>query len=111
VRDMLRISDARMSGTSYGACILHVSPEAHVGGPLAALRTGDLVSVDVAGRSINAHLSEDEIAERLKAWSPPPRTYPRGYNRLFAQHVRQAHEGCDFDFLEGTDPLPEPEIH
>ena len=73
VRDMLRISDARMSGTSYGACILHVSPEAHVGGPLAALRTGDLVTVNVRERAINAHLSEAEIAERLKSWSPPPR--------------------------------------
>jgi dihydroxy-acid dehydratase len=111
VRDMLRISDARMSGTSYGACILHVSPEAHVGGPLAALRTGDVVTVDVAKRSINAELNDGEIAERLKSWSPPSRAYSRGYNRLFAQHVRQAHEGCDFDFLEGTDPLPEPEIH
>ena len=111
VRDMLRISDARMSGTSYGACILHVSPEAHVGGPLAALRTGDVVTVDVANRSIKVELSDGEIAERLQTWSPPSRAYPRGYNRLFAQHVRQAHEGCDFDFLEGTDPLPEPEIH
>jgi dihydroxyacid dehydratase/phosphogluconate dehydratase len=111
VRDMLRISDARMSGTSYGACILHVSPEAHVGGPLAALRTGDLVTVNVRERAINAHLSDAEIAERLKSWSRPPRVFARGYNRLFAQHVRQAHEGCDFDFLEGTDPVPEPEIH
>jgi dihydroxyacid dehydratase/phosphogluconate dehydratase len=111
VRDMLRISDARMSGTSYGACILHVSPEAHVGGPLAALRTGDLVTVNVRERAINAHLSDAEISERLKSWSPPPRVFARGYNRLFAQHVRQAHEGCDFDFLEGTDPVPEPEIH
>jgi dihydroxy-acid dehydratase len=111
VRDMLRISDARMSGTSYGACILHVSPEAHIGGPLAALRTGDLVTVDVSQRAINAHLSDAEIAERLKTWAPPPRNYPRGYNKLFAQHVTQAHEGCDFDFLEGTEPLPEPEIH
>jgi dihydroxy-acid dehydratase len=108
---MLRISDARMSGTSYGACILHVSPEAHIGGPLAALRTGDLVTVDVSQRAINAHLSDAEIAERLKTWAPPPRNYPRGYNKLFAQHVTQAHEGCDFDFLEGTEPLPEPEIH
>ena len=100
-----------MSGTSYGACILHVSPEAHVGGPLAALRTGDLVTVNVRERAINAHLSDAEIAERLKSWSPPPRVFARGYNRLFAQHVRQAHEGCDFDFLEGTEPVPEPEIH
>ncbi len=111
VRDMLRISDARMSGTSYGACILHVSPEAHVGGPLAAARTGDLITVDVPKRSIHLHVSDAEIAERLKTWSPPPRDYPRGYNRLFAQHVTQAHEGCDFDFLEGAGGIPEPEIH
>ena len=111
VRDMLRISDARMSGTSYGACILHVSPEAHVGGPLAAVRNGDLITIDVSQRSIHLHLSDGEIAERLKAWSPPPRDYPRGYNRLFAQHIRQAQDGCDFDFLEGRGGIPEPEIH
>jgi dihydroxy-acid dehydratase len=111
VRDMLRISDARMSGTSYGACVLHVSPESHIGGPLAAVRTGDRVSVDVEARSISVDLSDEEIAERLKSWSPPDRDYPRGYNRLFGQHIHQAHEGCDFDFLEGTERLPEPEIH
>jgi dihydroxyacid dehydratase/phosphogluconate dehydratase len=111
VRDMLRISDARMSGTSYGACILHVSPEAHIGGPLAAVRNGDRITVDVPKRSIEMDVSDAEIAERLKTWSPPPRNYPRGYNKLFAQHVRQAHEGCDFDFLEGSGGIPEPEIH
>jgi len=111
VRDMLRISDARMSGTSYGACILHVSPEAYVGGPLAAVRNGDLISIDVAKRSINVNLDEAEIQKRLKSWSPPSRDYPRGYNWLFARHVRQAHEGCDFDFLEGAGGIPEPEIH
>ena len=108
---MLRISDARMSGTSYGACILHVSPEAHIGGPLAAVRNGDKISVDVSARSINVDLDDATIAERLKLWSPPPRDFPRGYNRLFAQHVRQAHQGCDFDFLEGSGGIPEPEIH
>jgi dihydroxy-acid dehydratase len=111
VRDMLRISDARMSGTSYGACILHVAPEAHIGGPLAAVRTGDLITVDVPGRSIRVHLTDEQIAERIKAYRPPVRDYPRGYNRLFAQHVRQANEGCDFDFLEGAQGIPEPEIH
>jgi len=111
VRDMLRISDARMSGTSYGACVLHVSPESHIGGPLAAVRRGDVVSVDVAARSIEVALSEREMAQRLHDWTPPNRDYPRGYNRLFAQHIRQAHDGCDFDFLEGTARLPEPEIH
>jgi dihydroxyacid dehydratase/phosphogluconate dehydratase len=111
VRDMVRISDARMSGTSYGACILHVSPEAHIGGPLAAIRNGDIITVDVAKRSINVKLTDAEIAERLKSWVPPPRDFPRGYNWLFAKHVRQAHEGCDFDFLEGKLGIPEPEIH
>jgi dihydroxy-acid dehydratase len=111
VRDMVRISDARMSGTSYGACILHVAPEAQVGGPLAAVRTGDRISVDVSKRSIHVDLTDAEIAERLKTYKPPPRNYPRGYYRLFAQHTRQANEGCDFDFLEGAGGIPEPEIH
>jgi dihydroxyacid dehydratase/phosphogluconate dehydratase len=111
VRDMLRISDARMSGTSYGACILHVAPEAQIGGPLAAVRTGDRISVYVSKRLINVELSDTEIAERIKAYKPPSRDYPRGYYRLFAQHTRQANEGCDFDFLEGAEGIPEPEIH
>src|SRR6478672_7005325 len=110
VRDMLRISDARMSGTSYGACILHVAPEAYVKGPLAAVRTGDLITVDVATRSINVNLSDVEISDRLKNYKPPSRDYPRGYAHLFAQHVRQANDGCDFDFLEGSGGVPEPEI-
>ena len=111
VRDMLRISDARMSGTSYGACILHVAPESYVGGPLAAVRTGDIISVDVDRRSINLEVTVAEIERRLKEWSPPERSFPRGYNRLFAEHISQADKGCDFDFLEGTAPTPEPEIH
>ena len=110
VRDMLRISDARMSGTSYSACILHGSPEAHIGGPLAAVRNGDLITVDVPNRSIHLHLSDEEIAERLKSWKPPARDYPRGYNRLFAQHIRRTQEGCDFDFLEGAGGIPEAEV-
>jgi dihydroxy-acid dehydratase len=111
VRDMLRISDARMSGTSYGACILHVAPESLVGGPLASIRTGDRITVDVPKRSINVDLSDAEIAERIKKYVPPPRKYPRGYYKMFAEHIRQANEGCDFDFLEGNDGIPEPEIH
>jgi dihydroxy-acid dehydratase len=111
VRDMLRVSDSRMSGTSYGACVLHVSPESHIGGPLAAVRTGDIVSIDVDQRRIDVKLSDAEIEQRLAEWIPPDRNYPRGYNKLFAAHITQAHEGCDFDFLEGTDRLPEPEIH
>jgi dihydroxy-acid dehydratase len=110
VRDMLRISDARMSGTSYGACILHVSPEAGVGGPLAFVRTGDLIEVDVAARRLSLLVAEDELARRRAGWAPKPLP-PRGYGRLFATHIQQAHEGCDFDFLQGTEPLPEPEIH
>jgi dihydroxy-acid dehydratase len=111
VRDMLRISDARMSGTSYGACILHVAPEATVGGPLAAIRTGDMITVDVPKRSIHVALSDAEITERIKSYKPPMRNYPRGYYKMFAEHTRQANEGCDFDFLEGAEGIPEPEIH
>jgi dihydroxy-acid dehydratase len=111
VRDMLRISDARMSGTSYGACVLHVAPESLVGGPLAAVRTGDMITVDVPKRSIHVALDDAEIGERIKEYKPPPRDYPRGYYRMFAEHTRQANEGCDFDFLEGAEGIPEPEIH
>ena len=111
VRDMLRISDARKSGTSYGACILHVAPESVIGGPLAAVRTGDMIAVDVAKRSINVALTDAEIAERINGYKPPPRNYPRGYYKMFAEHTRQANEGCDFDFLEGAECIPEPEIH
>jgi dihydroxy-acid dehydratase len=111
VRDMVRISDARMSGTSYGACILHVAPESVVGGPLGAVQTGDMITVDVPKRSINVALSDAQIAERMKGYKPPPRDYPRGYYKMFAEHTRQANEGCDFDFLEGTEGIPEPEIH
>ena len=110
VRDMLRISDARMSGTSYGACILHVSPEAAIGGPLALVRTGDMIELDVAARRLDMLVEAAELDARKAAFkrrSPAP----RGYERMFAAHIRQAHEGCDFDFLEGTELLPEPEIH
>ena len=111
IRDMVRVSDARMSGTSYGACVLHVAPESLVGGPLAAVRTGDMITVDVPKRSIHVALDDAEIAERIKAYKPPPRDYPRGYYKMFAEHTRQANEGCDFDFLEGAEGIPEPEIH
>jgi dihydroxy-acid dehydratase len=110
VRDMMRISDARMSGTSYGACILHVSPEAAIGGPLAFVRTGDMIEVDVEARQLNLCVADDELARRRSGWKPKPLP-PRGYGRLFASHIQQAHLGCDFDFLLGTEPLPEPEIH
>ncbi len=112
VRDMLRISDARMSGTSYGACILHVSPEAHVGGPLALVKTGDVISVDVALRSITLEVDEAELQRRKSALKLPPPRFERGYGWIFAQHIGQADEGCDFDFLR-TDfggPAGEPAI-
>ena len=111
VRDMVRISDARMSGTSYGACILHVAPEAYIGGPLAAVRNGDMITVDVAARTIRLEISDAELADRLAAYVPQQRPEKRGYVKLHAAHVTQADQGCDYDFLEGTDPIPEPEIH
>jgi len=100
VTDMLRLSDARMSGTSYGGCLLHCAPEAAVGGPLAQLRSGDRITVDVPARRIHLLVSDDELAARRAAWQPPPRRYERGYGWLFGQHVLQADQGCDFDFLE-----------
>ncbi|TVQ33739.1 MAG: dihydroxy-acid dehydratase [Geminicoccaceae bacterium] len=100
VRDLVRISDARMSGTSYGACILHVAPEAFVGGPLALVRTGDRISVDGPNRKLTLEVPEDELARRRQAWIPPEPHYQRGYGALFARHIRQANDGCDFDLLE-----------
>jgi dihydroxy-acid dehydratase len=111
VKDMLRISDARMSGTSYGACILHVAPESFVGGPLALVLSGDEIEVDVAARRIHLHVGDDELSRRRAAWTPPPPKYPRGYGAMYSQHIGQADEGCDFDFLEGRQPIAEPEIH
>lgn len=99
VSDCVRISDARMSGTSFGTVVLHVSPESGVGGPLAIVQTGDLITLDVEARQLHLHLSDEEITERLKAWKPAPPHYTRGYGKLFLSHVTQAHLGCDFDFL------------
>jgi dihydroxy-acid dehydratase len=112
-RDMLRMSDARMSGTSYGACVLHVSPESFIGGPLALLRTGDIVSLDVDARSINMEVSEAELARRRTEWTPPAPRFERGYGWVFTKHIQQASEGCDFDFLrtEFGAPVPEPVIY
>ena len=111
VRDMLRISDARMSGTSYGACILHVAPESFVGGPLAFVETGDEIEVDVAQRRLHLHVSDEELARRRAAWVEPTPRYERGYGRMFQEHIGQADEGCDFDFLLHGASVPEPEIH
>ncbi len=110
VRDMVRISDARMSGTSYGACILHVAPEAFVGGPFAHVRTGDFIDVDVPARRLHLDVSDDELARRRAAWRPPAPRLERGYGAIFAQHVGQADSGCDFDVLAPA-PMTEPEIH
>jgi dihydroxy-acid dehydratase len=111
VRDMVRISDARMSGTSYGACVLHVAPESHVGGPLALVRDGDRISLDVPGRRLELLVDEAELARRRAAWRAPPPRFARGFGALYLAHVTQADEGCDFDFLEAGPPTPEPEIH
>ena len=111
VRDMVRISDARMSGTSYGTCVLHVSPESWIGGPLALIRTGDIIELDVEGRELNVLISDEEMTMRRASWRPKIKKFPRGYGQLFSQHVQQAHEGCDFDFLSGNETIDEPEIH
>jgi dihydroxy-acid dehydratase len=111
VRDMIRISDGRMSGTSYGACILHVAPESFVGGPLNFVQTGDEIEIDVDKRSIHLHVSDQELARRKAAWKQPAPKYPRGYGAMFSEHIGQADQGCDFDFLQGKAAMPEPEIH
>lgn len=112
VRDMVRLSDARMSGTSYGACILHVAPESFIGGPLALVQTGDIIAIDVAARSIALQVSEEELTARRAAWTQPPARFERGYGWMFSQHIAQADKGCDFDFLETShgSPVPEPAI-
>ena len=112
VRDMIRLSDARMSGTSYGACILHVAPEAHLGGPLALVQTGDMIDIDVDARSINMDVPKAELEQRRAAWVAPQPKFERGYGWMAARHITQANHGCDFDYLEtsfGASP-PEPEI-
>ena len=112
VKDMLRLSDARMSGTSYGGCLLHCAPEAAVGGPLALVRTGDRITVDVPARRIHLEIDEAEFERRRAAWQAPPPRYERGYGWMFGRHILQADQGCDFDFLEASfgAPVPEPDI-
>ncbi|HEY8225257.1 MAG TPA: L-arabinonate dehydratase [Pyrinomonadaceae bacterium] len=111
VRDMVRISDARMSGTAYGACVLHVSPESFVGGPLALVRDDDWVELDVPARKLDLIVDDAELARRRAAWQPQPRKYKRGFGALYSAHVLQADQGCDFDFLLAGADTPEPEIH
>jgi dihydroxy-acid dehydratase len=111
VRDMVRLSDARMSGTSYGTCILHVSPESWIGGPLALVRDGDLIELDVPNRRLDLKVDAAELARRRAAWKAPTPRFERGYGLMFGRHISQAEKGCDFDFLEGVAPTAEPEIH
>jgi dihydroxy-acid dehydratase len=110
VTDMVRISDARMSGTSYGTCVLHVAPESHAGGPLALVRTGDLVTLDVPRRLLQLEVADGELARRRAEWEPPPPRFERGYGALYSEHITQADQGCDFDFLArpGRNPAPDP---
>ena len=111
VRDMVRISDARMSGTAYGACVLHVAPESFVGGPLAFVRDGDLIELDVAARKLELLVDDVELSKRREVWKPAPPKYERGFGALYAAHVTQANKGCDFDILEAGPETAEPEIH
>lgn len=111
IRDAVRISDARMSGTSYGTCVLHVAPESALGGPLALVHDGDLIRLDVAGRRLDLLVTESELAKRRAAWQPRPRYCERGYLSLFLDQITQAPEGCDFKFLHGNGGVPEPRIH
>jgi dihydroxyacid dehydratase/phosphogluconate dehydratase len=111
VRDMVRISDARMSGTSYGTCVLHVSPESFAGGPLALVRDGDPIALDVLNRRLDLLVPQGELADRRSRWVPPQSSYKRGYLSLYTERVTQAHLGCDFDFLQDSIETPEPEIH
>ncbi len=110
VRDMVRISDCRMSGTAYGTCILHVAPEAQVGGNLALIQTGDMIDLDIPGRRLNVDIPDEEMEARRKAWTPRPFPYERGYTALYARHVTQANKGCDLDFLHAGAETPEPPI-
>lgn len=110
VRDMVRVSDARMSGTSYGTCVLHVSPESHAGGPLAFVRDGDTIRLDVPNRTLELQISEEELSRRRAQWVKPAPVSPRGYLSLYTERVTQAHRGCDFDFLETAAVVPEPEV-
>ncbi|MGW3102289.1 L-arabinonate dehydratase [Streptomyces sp. NPDC001100] len=108
VRDMVRISDARMSGTSYGACVLHIAPESYVGGPLALVRTGDTITLDVEARTLQLNVDDEELERRRAEWMPPPARYERGYGALYNDQVTQADTGCDFEFLARPGKVPDP---
>ncbi|MFN7561165.1 MAG: L-arabinonate dehydratase [Prosthecobacter sp.] len=110
IRDMVRLSDCRMSGTSYGACALHIAPESAVGGPLALVKNGDLIELDVPNRKLHLHVSDEELEKRRAAWKPAPQRYHRGYAKLYVEHVTQADQGADFDFLQHGPAVPEPDI-
>ena len=112
-RDMIRLSDARMSGTSYGACILHVAPEAYIGGPLALIKNGDIIEVDIPERKLNFDISENELINRRDKWKEPEPRYERGYGYIYSKHIEQADKGCDFDFLKSDfgSAVKEPEIN
>ncbi|MGW6307017.1 L-arabinonate dehydratase [Streptomyces niveus] len=110
VRDMVRLSDARMSGTSYGACVLHIAPESYVGGPLALVRTGDLITLDVEARSLHLHVDDEELTSRRADWTPPPARYGRGYGALYQDQITQADTGCDFAFLSRPGDVPDPYV-
>ncbi|MFO1439439.1 MAG: L-arabinonate dehydratase [Verrucomicrobiaceae bacterium] len=110
IRDMVRLSDCRMSGTSYGACALHIAPESAAGGPLALVKNGDLIELDVPNRKLHLHVSDEELEKRRAAWKPAPQRYHRGYAKLFVEHVTQADQGADFDFLQHGPAVPEPDI-
>ena len=108
VRDMVRISDARMSGTSYGACVLHIAPESYIGGPLALVRTGDTITLDVEARTLQLNVDDEELARRRAEWTPPPARYERGYGALYNDQITQADTGCDFEFLARPGKVPDP---
>ena len=112
-RDMIRLSDARMSGTSYGACILHVAPESYIGGPLALIKNGDIIEVDIPERKLNVYISENELSNRREKWKEPEPRYERGYGYIYSKHIEQADKGCDFDFLKSDfgSAVKQPEIN
>jgi dihydroxy-acid dehydratase len=103
VKDMVRLSDARISGTSFGTIVVHISPESAVGGPLAIVQEGDEIELDIAGRRLELHVPDAEIKKRQNDWRPSPPHYERGYGKMFLEHILQADEGCDFDFLRGRE--------